>query len=115
VTAADADVERPEDANDTAEIRWHAASYLAGYRRALTEGYQLGHVDVERAKSEAAADGYRRGRDFTMTTSSDNHTGVYIAFGFGLILVLAVRVRRLQDALKEVQEVSDRELSDVRD
>jgi len=113
VTTID-DVPSAKEEGAGRETEWHAASYLAGYRRALTEGYQLGHVDVERAKSEAAADGYRRGRDFTMTTRSDNHTGAYIALGFALTFVLAVRVRRLQDALEEVQEVAGRELSDVR-
>lgn len=97
-------------------VSWHAQSYLAGYRAALTEGYRTGIIDLERAKSEAASEGYRRGRDTSLSFTPpprEDRSGVLLLVCLFGVAVIARRVQRLEAHI-DAEEAQADELPDVR-
>lgn len=96
-------------------------AYLPGFEAGVQAGYQVGRRDLEREKSEAAADGFRRGRRaaeaFALTPEerkSAVRSGLFAGAVIGLIFGAFLEQRRHPETV-EIEEVGADELPDVRD
>lgn len=119
MTAHNADeIEAPDEGDtaiDTADIGAPSpvgyGELSAAFGLGLVEGHRRGFVDVERARSDAASDGFARGRSFyrpTPTAPKGDLIGpALLALVIGVVIGRAVEAKRHPAAVEGAPPAED--------